>query len=177
MVIGSEVVGLVVLLVLVFLTGEPLPQVQNLLMAAVAGAAGGFGLILLYRALAGGQMSVAAPISAVLAAAIPVLVSIIWLGWPDPLVLAGLLLALLAIWMIAGGEWGRHTGAPAPGANPPASAGRGHLWLVLCLAAPGQPGFALLADHRHPPGLDHLPGRFCQPRPASPSCRSAACGR
>jgi len=103
-VIGSEVVGLVVLLILVFLTGEPLPPVQPLLMAAVAGAAGGFGLILLYQALAGGQMSIAAPISAVLAAAIPVLVSIIWLGWPDPLVLAGLLLALLAIWMIAGGE-------------------------------------------------------------------------
>jgi len=109
-VIGSEVVGLVVLLILVFLTGEPLPPVQPLLMAAVAGAAGGFGLILLYQALAGGQMSIAAPISAVLAAAIPVLVSIIWLGWPDPLVLAGLLLALLAIWMIAGGEGG---GLPA----------------------------------------------------------------
>lgn len=103
-VIGSEVVGLVVLLALVFLTGEPLPQARHLLMAAVAGAAGGFGLILLYRALASGQMSVAAPISAVLAAAIPVLVSILWLGWPSPLVLAGLLLALLAIWMIAGGN-------------------------------------------------------------------------
>ena len=105
-VIGSEVVGLAVLLALVFLTGEPLPAVQHLLMAAVAGVAGGFGLILLYQALAGGQMSVAAPISAVLAAAIPVLVSAIQQGLPDPLVLAGLLLALLAIWLIARGEGG-----------------------------------------------------------------------
>jgi uncharacterized membrane protein len=103
-VIGSEVVGLAALLLLVFLTGEPVPQAQSLLMAAVAGAAGGFGLVLLYRALASGQMSVAAPVSAVLAAAIPVLVSIVWLGWPDPLVLAGLLLALLAIWLISGGN-------------------------------------------------------------------------
>jgi len=76
----------------------------NLVLAGLAGVLGGFGLILLYRALADGQMSVAAPISAVLAAAIPVLVNAVGQGLPDPLVLAGLLLALLAIWLIARGE-------------------------------------------------------------------------
>jgi drug/metabolite transporter (DMT)-like permease len=51
-------------------------------------------------------MSVAAPISAVLAATIPVLVNAFGQGLPDPLLLAGLLLALLAIWLIARGEGG-----------------------------------------------------------------------
>jgi drug/metabolite transporter (DMT)-like permease len=105
-VIGGEVVGLAVLLALAFLTGEHAPPAENLVQAGLAGIAGGFGLILLYRALAGGQMSVAAPISAVLAAAIPVLVAAVGQGLPDPLVLAGLLLALVAIGLIAGGEGG-----------------------------------------------------------------------
>jgi len=103
-VIGGEAVGLAVLLVLAFTTGETPPAMGNLVLAGLAGIGGGFGLILLYRALASGQMSVAAPISAVLAAAIPVLVNAVGQGWPDPLVLAGLLLALLAIWLIARGE-------------------------------------------------------------------------
>jgi len=105
-VIGGEAVGLAALLVLAFLTGEPLPPVEHLALAGLAGIGGGFGLILLYRALASGQMSVAAPISAVLAAAIPVLVNAAGQGLPDPLVLAGLLLALLAIGLIARGEGG-----------------------------------------------------------------------
>jgi drug/metabolite transporter (DMT)-like permease len=105
-VIGGEVVGLVVLLALAFLTGERVPPAKNLIQAGLAGVWGGFGLILLYRALAGGQMSVAAPISAVLAAAIPVLVNAFWQGLPDPLVLAGMLLALVAIGLIARGEGG-----------------------------------------------------------------------
>jgi drug/metabolite transporter (DMT)-like permease len=103
-VIGGEAIGLAVLLALAFLTGEALPPVQNLALAGLAGVGGGFGLILLYRALASGQMSVAAPISAVLAAAIPVLFNAAWQGLPDPLVLVGMLLALVAIWLIARGE-------------------------------------------------------------------------
>jgi drug/metabolite transporter (DMT)-like permease len=105
-VIGAEAIGLAVLLVLAFVTGEPPPATGNLVLAGLAGIGGGFGLILLYRALAGGQMSVAAPVSAILAAAIPVLVTAVGQGLPDPLVLAGLLLALLAIWLIARGEDG-----------------------------------------------------------------------
>jgi drug/metabolite transporter (DMT)-like permease len=105
-VITSQAIGLGVILVAALLRGEPVPPTGDLILAGLSGLFGGFGLILLYRALAGGQMSVAAPISAVLAAAIPVLVSALWQGLPDPLVLAGLLLALLAIWLIARGEGG-----------------------------------------------------------------------
>ncbi len=103
-VIGGELTGLIALFGLALLTGEPIPSLENLLLAGLAGIGGGFGLILLYRALAGGQMSVAAPVSAVLAAAIPVIVTAVWQGLPDLIVMSGLLLALLAIWLIARGE-------------------------------------------------------------------------
>jgi drug/metabolite transporter (DMT)-like permease len=103
-VIGGQAVGLAILLLLALLSKETPPTVQNLALAGLAGIAGGFGLILLYRALAEGRMSAAAPISAVLAAAIPVLVSAVWQGLPRPLALAGLFLALLAIGLIARGE-------------------------------------------------------------------------
>lgn len=103
-VIGSQAIGLGVILVLALLTGEVVPHVENLVLAGLSGVFGGFGLILLYRSLAGGQMSVAAPVSAVVAAAIPVLVSTVWQGLPDLPVLVGLLLALLAIGLIARGD-------------------------------------------------------------------------
>jgi len=103
-VIGGELTGLIALFVLALLTGEPVPALENMLLAGLAGIGGGFGLILLYRALAGGQMSVAAPVSAVLAAAIPVIVTAVWQGLPSLAVMSGLLLALAAIWLIARGE-------------------------------------------------------------------------
>jgi len=103
-VIGAELVGLILLIPLALFSGEPLPSLQNLLMAGLAGIGAGFGLILLYRALAGGQMSVAAPVSAVLAAAIPVLVGALMQGWPDIPTIIGLVLALVAIWLISRSE-------------------------------------------------------------------------
>ena len=64
---------------------------------------------ILYRALAGGQMSIAAPVSALMAAVIPVFVGVIVDGWPKLLTMAGVLLALVSIWLIARTEHeGRH---------------------------------------------------------------------
>ncbi len=107
-VIGGEVVGLVLLIPLALLTGEPIPPMQSWLMAGLAGMGGGYGLTLLYRALANGQMSVAAPVSAVLAAAIPVLVGAALQGWPDLLTVIGLVLALASIWLISRSEGGEN---------------------------------------------------------------------
>ena len=61
------------------------------------------GLALLYSALASGQMSVAAPVSALVAAALPVLVGIYadgLVGWPT---MFGFAIALMAVWLISGG--------------------------------------------------------------------------
>lgn len=109
-VIGGEVVGLILLLLLAVLTGEPVPPWQSWLFACLAGVGGGYGLTLLYRALADGQMSVAAPISAVLAAIIPVLVSAALQGWPELIKVIGMILALAAIWLISRGEGDRQAG-------------------------------------------------------------------
>jgi drug/metabolite transporter (DMT)-like permease len=103
-VIGGQLVGLVALITLVLLTGEAVPHLRSWILAGLAGIGGGIGLVFLYRALAGGQMSVAAPISAVLAAIIPALVGAIMEGLPGPLTILGLFLALLAIWLISRGD-------------------------------------------------------------------------
>jgi drug/metabolite transporter (DMT)-like permease len=49
-------------------------------------------------------MSVAAPVSALLAAALPVLVGIVKDGNPGAWVLFGFVLALAAVWLVSGGE-------------------------------------------------------------------------
>jgi drug/metabolite transporter (DMT)-like permease len=108
-VIGGQFVGLVALLTLVLLFGERVPPLRSWILAALAGIGGGIGLVFLYRALAGGQMSVAAPISAVLAAIIPVLVGALLQGLPGLLTILGLFLALLAIWLISRGDGSQET--------------------------------------------------------------------
>jgi drug/metabolite transporter (DMT)-like permease len=58
---------------------------------------------LLYSALASGQMSIAAPVSALVAATLPVLVGGFSEGLPDWGTLIGFGLALTAVWLISGG--------------------------------------------------------------------------
>jgi uncharacterized membrane protein len=94
----------VLLLALLPFIGEPIPPLQDWLWAGAAGFTGAIGLLLLYRALAQGRMSVAAPVSALLAAALPVVVGIFMDGNPGIWVLFGFLLALAAVWLVSGGE-------------------------------------------------------------------------
>lgn len=105
-VIGGQATGLALLLALVNLTGEPVPSLSSWLWGGAAGLCGGVGLSILYRALADGRMSVAAPVSALLAAIIPVLVGTGTEGLPELWTLLGFALALAAIWLISRGEDG-----------------------------------------------------------------------
>jgi drug/metabolite transporter (DMT)-like permease len=59
------------------------------------------GLIFLYRALASGQMTIAAPVSAVFAALIPVVFAFFTEGIPSTTTLAGFALAFTAVWLIS----------------------------------------------------------------------------
>ena len=99
----SELTGLIVLLPLPFLFHESLPGRDVFLMSSLAGLGGTIGLMLLYRALAEGQMSIAAPVSGLVAAVIPVTVSTFRDGLPGPITLLGFGLALVAIWLISVG--------------------------------------------------------------------------
>jgi len=62
------------------------------------------GLLAFYRALAVGRMGIAAPMTAVLTAATPTLFGAFVQGWPQPLHLAGFVLAVLAVWVLSRSE-------------------------------------------------------------------------
>lgn len=96
--------SLLLLLILALASGEPLPPLHDWLWGGAAGLAGSVGLTLLYRALAEGRMSVAAPVSALMAALLPVLVGLLQDGSPGAWALAGFVLALVAVWLVSGGE-------------------------------------------------------------------------
>ena len=102
-VIAAHSVSLVLLLILGAITAEPLPPVRDLLWGCAAGVGGGIGLALLYSALASGQMSIASPVSALVAAGLPVLVGAFSEGLPGAGTLIGFVLALAAVWLISGG--------------------------------------------------------------------------
>jgi len=70
----SQLLGLPALGVGLVVVGASNVGVRDLLLGAAGGLSGLFGLVLFYRALAGGRMAVAAPITGAVGAAVPVLV-------------------------------------------------------------------------------------------------------
>jgi uncharacterized membrane protein len=102
-VISAHVMSLFLMMALALIFGEQLPPLRDWLWGGAAGLCGGIGLALLYRALATGQMSVAAPVSALVAASLPVLISAFSDGLPRLITVAGFALALAAVWLISGG--------------------------------------------------------------------------
>ena len=97
----GEASGLVMLLAAVALVGGPLLSPVSWAWCATAGISGALGLLLFYRALAAGPMSVAAPVSALTAAALPVVFSALTEGLPAVTKYLGFALALVSIWMIS----------------------------------------------------------------------------
>ncbi|HZQ94463.1 MAG TPA: DMT family transporter [Candidatus Sulfotelmatobacter sp.] len=77
-----------------------LPTRASLLWSVAAGTMGGVSLALFYRALSSGHMGLAAPIAALIGAAIPTLADIALEGAPSRWSIAGFVLAILAIWLI-----------------------------------------------------------------------------
>jgi drug/metabolite transporter (DMT)-like permease len=110
-VIGAEGFGMILFLVMALVFREPVPPWQTWLWGGASGLSGGFGLLLLYRAFSSGRMSVAAPVSAVIAAIIPVVVGVFMDGLPGVWTFAGILLAIGAVWLIAHGEGGGENAA------------------------------------------------------------------
>jgi drug/metabolite transporter (DMT)-like permease len=79
------------------------------LLGSFAGAAGLFGIFLLYRSLSTGAMAVAAPITAVTGALVPVAVGLLTERLPSGVELGGMICAVLAIGLVSLG--GRATGS------------------------------------------------------------------
>jgi drug/metabolite transporter (DMT)-like permease len=96
----SQVIGVLALIPLLPWLGGPV-DTSDLAWGATAGIAGATGLVLFYRTLAAGVMSVVAPVTAVTSAAVPVLVGLVGGDSIGPWAAAGIALALVAVVLVS----------------------------------------------------------------------------
>ncbi len=99
----SQLVGLPVLALCVILVPGR-PHLGDLGWAAAAGAAGFFGIVLLYRSLSTGAMAVAAPTTAVTGAVVPMGIGLLLRESPAALGLVGACCAVVAIGLVSLGS-------------------------------------------------------------------------
>ncbi len=104
----GQAVSLVLVVAGVLLIGTPLASAHDLWWGAAAGAAGAFALIAFYRGLASGAMTVVAPITAVISAALPVVVGLSLGERPSTTALIGIVVACLAVALVSGAIGTRH---------------------------------------------------------------------
>ena len=97
----AEIAGMIPFTVLALLLREPMPPASDMLVGAGSSLIGLSGLLFLYRALASNQMTIAAPVSALFAALIPVIFGFFTLGVPSTTTLIGFVLAFAAVWLIS----------------------------------------------------------------------------
>ncbi|WFE41855.1 EamA family transporter [Micromonospora sp. WMMD998] len=101
----SQVLSLPLLIVLVLVVPGS-PGRADLVWGLLAGVAGAAGVMLLYRALATGVMSVVAPVTAITAAVVPIVVGLVFAASPGAVALGGAGLAVVAIALVSLGERG-----------------------------------------------------------------------
>lgn len=107
-VLYADFFGLFLLIAAYLIYPETLPAARVLWVSAIGGMLGTIGLLVLYYSLTKGLMSIAAPVSALFAAILPVIVGSITEGLPKPMQFIGFLLALAAVWLISQGDGSFH---------------------------------------------------------------------
>ena len=103
-VLYADFFGLVLIAIAMSIFRESIPSSTVLINSIIGGMLGSMGLLILYYSLAQGKMSIAAPVSALFAALLPVIVGALTEGLPDLLQVAGFGLALTAVWLISQGS-------------------------------------------------------------------------
>jgi len=103
-VLYADFFGLFLIGIVMSVHHESIPSAYVLINSVIGGALGSVGLLILYYSLIKGQMSSAAPVSALFAAVLPVIVGAITEGFPKPLQLVGFGVALTAVWLISRGN-------------------------------------------------------------------------
>jgi drug/metabolite transporter (DMT)-like permease len=99
----------------VLIAGTPFPVLSVLGWGALAGLGAAAGTLALYKGLADGQMSVAAPLSAVGAAGLPVLFDVVTGGSLPVGALIGVGAALPGIWLVSTSSGPSDRGGVVPG--------------------------------------------------------------
>lgn len=103
-VLYADFFGLLLIIIALSIYRESIPSLPVLINSAIGGALGSVGLLVLYYSLSKGQMSIAAPVSALFAALLPVIVGAITEGLPKLVQVIGFTIALAAIWLISRGD-------------------------------------------------------------------------
>lgn len=109
----SQVIGSTILIPAIIVVGGELTT-SAMGWGAVSGIAGGVGVILLYTGLSRGRMSVVAPITAVLAAIVPVGFGLVTGERPSPLALIGVVIALGSVGLVSAAPDPRPEVGPEP---------------------------------------------------------------
>jgi len=96
----GQSLSFVILIVVAIALGDPIASTHDLLLSAGAGVAGSLGLLAFYRALASGQMTVVAPITALVGTVIPVVWGLVNGERPGGVAYVGMAAAVLAVALV-----------------------------------------------------------------------------
>lgn len=140
----AHISGFALMTLLALGTHAPFPSRPSEMWAIAAGALGGSALAIFYRALSLGNMGLIAPVSAVLAAAIPTAYGMTVQGVPGTVPALGFLLAGLGIWLISRPEGG--FGRPE-GLSLAIVSGLGFAGFFLCINRTGDSSALWSAAH------------------------------
>jgi drug/metabolite transporter (DMT)-like permease len=103
-VLYADFFGLFLIAIVLGIYREDIPSAYVLINSIIGGALGSVGLLVLYYSLTKGEMSIAAPVSALFAAVLPVVVGAITEGFPKFIQIVGFVIALAAVWLISRGN-------------------------------------------------------------------------
>lgn len=125
----GQFTALILLLIVVPLTGAPLPSLHDWIWSGFSGFGAAIALLSFYRAMSRGAMTVIAPISAVIGLSIPVIIGLIQGERPSLIAYPGILLAIIAVALV--GDVTDSHDLPTP-------------WSAIGLAALAGIGFGLI---------------------------------
>lgn len=97
----TQAVGVFLLAGSAYIIGETFPPFDGIIWGILAGIFISIALLSLYKGLSLGKMGFVAPVSAVVAAGVPVIYAAIFEGLPQVHKLLGFVVALIAVWLIA----------------------------------------------------------------------------
>jgi drug/metabolite transporter (DMT)-like permease len=130
-------------------THAQFPSGRSVAWVLAGGVSGGVSLAIFYRALSSGRMGLAAPVAAVLSAAIPAVVSMFTEGLPGRIAIIGFFLAAVGLWLITRSEGG----TTPEGIELALIAGTGFAGFYLCVRQAGDGSALWIAAFTRTGGL------------------------